>query len=506
MKVYMLNPPYFPKFGRGARWQDTGRGGTLYYPIWLSYASAVIEQEHRIRLVDAPAWNWDLKDILQDIKKFKPNIVVIDSSFPSLKNDLMIAERIKENFEVKTVMVGPPTSQFPEKILKSKGMDIVARLEYDFTIEELARNIEKDNDLRYVAGISYKKNGKIFHNPDRDFTTSEGLDRIPFVSNIYKRYLNIEDYFLGQSLHPEVQIFTGRGCPYSCIYCCVGKISGKKWRYRTPKNIISELEFAKSKYNSKAFRILDDNFTQDINRAKKFCQLLIDYNINMGWSCPNGIRAEKLDEELASLMKDSGCKKVSIGIESLDSNVFNSIMKGEKLEDIECAIDLLDKYGINVVGFFIIGLPNDNLSRTKSSIECANKLNLDRAYWSLLVPYPGTEVWHWVNKNAKILRDWKRGFHFGAKIKPVFETKDFSEKERAHAYKLGNIKCKNYIAFYDEKKSFLFNALNMLKLVLKYDLRNLPSHLMYCLKNANLIYNKAARRFQITNRDIKCHI
>jgi hypothetical protein len=96
MRIYMLNPPYIPHFGRSMRWQDTGRAGALYYPIWLSYATAVAEQEHEVRLVDAPAWGWGLKDVLEDVRRFKPDLAVIDSSFPSLKNGIGVAEKVKK--------------------------------------------------------------------------------------------------------------------------------------------------------------------------------------------------------------------------------------------------------------------------------------------------------------------------------------------------------------------------------------------------------------------------
>lgn len=114
MKVYLLNPPYFPHFGRSARWQDTGRAGTLYYPIWLSYATALLEQEHETRLVDAPAWNWAKEDVIEDIGRFEPDLLVIDSSFPSLNNDISVAKAIKDAYPaVTTVLVGPrhPSTQ-----------------------------------------------------------------------------------------------------------------------------------------------------------------------------------------------------------------------------------------------------------------------------------------------------------------------------------------------------------------------------------------------------------
>ena len=220
MKIYLLNPPFIPHFGRSARWQDTGRAGTLYYPIWLSYATALLEQEHETRLVDAPAWGWNIEDVLQDVCAFGPDLLVFDSSFPSLKNDISVASEIKSRSPSTTmVLVGPPASLYADKILENPGVDIVARWEYDFTLKELANVMQNNGDISKVAGISYHHNGEVVHNPDRPFSTSEMLDTVPFVAPVYKKYLNINDYFLGQSLYPEVQIFTGRGCPNQCTFC-----------------------------------------------------------------------------------------------------------------------------------------------------------------------------------------------------------------------------------------------------------------------------------------------
>ncbi|HZD44022.1 MAG TPA: cobalamin-dependent protein, partial [Methanomicrobiales archaeon] len=206
MKIYLLNPPFFPHFNRSPRWQDTGRGGTMYYPIWLSYAAAILSPDHDIRLADAPVWNWDLATTLEDIKRFGPDLVILDTSFPSLKNDLSVAKAIKEESDaIKTAVVGPPASQYTEGILKSGSIDYVARWEYDFTLQELARLLEVSGNVADVAGISYLRDGRAVHNPDRVLSASADLDRIPFVSKIYQEHLHIDDYFLGQSLYPEVQ-------------------------------------------------------------------------------------------------------------------------------------------------------------------------------------------------------------------------------------------------------------------------------------------------------------
>jgi len=332
--------------------------------------------------------------------------------------------------------------------------------------------MENSLALQDIKGIVYRDKGGIKTNPEKQSIAD--LDSLPCPN------YEVFDSFSGTIA--EYPLVTSRGCPYSCIYCCVRQISGKKWRFRTPESVIRELEFAKSKYKSMRFEISDDNFTQNIDRVKEICRLLLKHEIGMSWSCPNGIRAKGLDEESVALMKESGCDSVSIGIESLDEAVFDNIKKGEKLEDVRQAISILHNHKIKVSGFFMVGLPGDNLQIIKSSVELSKRLPLEGAIWNLFVPYPGTKAWSWVNSEANITRNWEEGFHFGGKLSPVFETEDFSEKERIYAFELANIKCRAYLAFFDKKKSLLANAFHILRLIFKYDPKNLLSHILYGLR------------------------
>lgn len=287
MKIYLLNPPYFPHFGRSARWQDTGRAGTLYYPIWLSYATALLEQEHEVRLVDAPAWNWTKEDVVEDIGMFEPDLLVIDSSFPSLNNDIGVAKAIMGACPtVTTVLVGPPASQYATPILEHAAIDIVARWEYDFTLQALARTLEEQGDLFSVDGISYRINDEIVHNPDRAFSTSADLDTIPFVSKVYKKYLHIEDYFLGQSLYPEVQIFTGRGCPNQCTFCAWPQtLTGRCYRVRSISSVLGEIEWIERNFPVKEVFFEDDTFTINKEQVEEFCKGYLERGLSVAWSC-----------------------------------------------------------------------------------------------------------------------------------------------------------------------------------------------------------------------------
>ena len=402
MKVYMLNPPYIPHFGRGMRWQDTGRAGTLYYPIWLSYATAVVEQEYETRLVDAPAWNWSREDVIEDVKRFKPDLIVMDSSFPSLKNDIEVAEEIKRNCEAKIVLVGPPASQFPDEILSSDGIDIVARWEYDFTVRDIAKALEENRDFKDIRGISYKENGKIIHNPNREFTTSEDLDKIPFVSKVYKKHLNIRDYYLSSSLYPEVQIFTGRGCPYLCTFCSwTQTLMGRKYRVRSISNVLDELEWIQENLPEvKEVFFEDDTFTINKKRVLEFCKEYRERGLDITWAC--NARAD-LDYETMKEMKKANCRLLIVGYESGSDEILRNIKKGITVEQIRRFAKDARRAGLLVHGDFIIGLPGE----TKETIELTRKLiketKPDILQVSVASPFPGTEFYKWCEENGYLL-------------------------------------------------------------------------------------------------------
>jgi radical SAM superfamily enzyme YgiQ (UPF0313 family) len=404
MKVYLLNSPYLPHFGRGARWQEIGRAGTLYYPIWLSYATAVIEQEHETRLVDAPAWNWSKEDVVKDVRSFKPNLIVVDSSFPSLNNDIKVAEFIKQDYgnDLKIVLVGPPTSQFPEEILKSDGIDIVARWEYDFTLIELAETLEENGDFKIIKGISYRENGKIIHNPNRPFTSSEDLNKIPFVSKVYKKYLTLKDYFLGQSLYPEIQIFTGRGCPNQCTFCAwPPTLMGRKYRVRNIQNVLDELEWIQENLDVKEVFFEDDTFTISKKRVLEFCKEYKERGLDITWSC--NARADTIDLETMKEVKKANCRLLIVGYESGSDEILRNIKKGFTTERIKQFAKNARKAGLLVHGDFIIGLPRETKETIKMTKKLIKEVKPDILQVSVASPFPGTEFYDWCRENGYLL-------------------------------------------------------------------------------------------------------
>ena len=400
----MLNPPYLPHFGRGARWQEIGRAGTLYYPIWLSYATAVVEQEHETKLVDAVARNWNVEDVIDDVKRFNPDLLVIDSSFPSLNNDVTVSAEIKNSCDGLIVLIGPPASQFPDYILSNGGVDIVARFECDFTVKEIADKMKRGEGFEDVNGISYRRNGETIHNPNREFTSSEDLDEIPFVSKIYKKYLNIRDYFLGQSLYPEVQIFTGRGCPNQCTFCTWPQtLMGRRYRVRSIPNVLNELEWIQDNLDVKEVFFEDDTFTISKERVMKFCKEYRERGLDVTWAC--NARADTLDLETMKEMRKSDCRLLIAGYESGSNEILKNIKKGFTVEKIKQFAKNAKIADLLVHGDFIIGLPDETRETIALTRKLIKEIKPDILQVSVASPFPGTEFYEWCKEGGYLLTD-----------------------------------------------------------------------------------------------------
>jgi radical SAM superfamily enzyme YgiQ (UPF0313 family) len=404
----------------------------------------------------------DEQFLMNTLKDFKPDVIGISvKSFTSryVRDIVKISRTLYPRIPI--IVGGPHITLDGINFVKQEDVDIGVIGEGEQTILDLCRYFLGRRNIEKVDGIIYKNNGKIEITPFREFT--KNLDKIPFPL-----YDNFSSVRASSGKIVEYPLITSRGCPYNCIYCSVKKISGKIWRFRSPKNIIKELIKAKEKYDIQSFCVLDDNFTLDMNRAKKICDELLSSGLSLKWSCPNGVRADRSDKELLTKMRESGCTSISIGVESADPYVFMRIKKGEKFKDIKRAIQLAKHLGLKVTGFFIIGLPYSTFEKDLKSIDFAKKMSI-YAVWNLLVPYPYTEAYEWVNKHGKMLMDWKMGFHVPENPLPVFETLNYPASKRIRAYYKAIIRTGGLGVFSYSERSIPKRILKAINVCLHYD-------------------------------------
>jgi anaerobic magnesium-protoporphyrin IX monomethyl ester cyclase len=290
---------------------------------------------------------------------------------------------------------------------------------------ELVDALSNNSAVNKLKGLVYRIDGRIqinrWHPPD-------DLNDLPLPD-----FDSIEGFEWEDFRYP---ILTSRGCPFQCIYCCVNKLTGsRKWRSRSASNVVDELEHIAQTKGIKSFEVLDDNFTLNIKRAKEICREIIDRKLNFSWYCHNGIRADRIDRELAMLMKQAGCTSVAFGIESGNPETFDSIKKGEPLSAIVTAVKLVKEAGIKAVGYFIIGLPGDTLQKFIETVQFQRSLKLDHYNYGMLIPYPKTEVWDMVKTRGKFLCNITSTQHFSNDLVPIsFEMPAFPKKDMVRAF------------------------------------------------------------------------
>ncbi len=397
MRVYLLNPPYYKGFMRSARWARPGFAGSQWYPIFLAYATGFLEKNgHFARLTDALVAGMTFQDTLKDIQTFSPELVVIYTSWPSLDNDIKLAEKIKKENKCLVVFAGPWCSSNQEKILnKSDAVDAVVRKELELPILALAQG----KSIFEVRGLSWKKNNQIIHNPDENFLTSEQLDEMPFVTDVYYRHLNIKNYSQTSLKYPFVDLFTGRGCCWGqCIFCLWPHTIFKGaplYRKRNIKNVIAEIKNIKKILPEvKEIFIQDDTLPKD--RAIELSEEILKNNLKITWSC---YAKPILDYETLKLMKGAGCRCLHVGYESADLNILTFSKKGQTPEIMEKFTKDAQKAKLLIHGDFLIGLPGENEKTILKTINWAKSLKLLDYQFAVIQPEPGTPLYDFLEKN-----------------------------------------------------------------------------------------------------------
>lgn len=355
---------------------------SLRMPLDLAYLGAsLIKEGVEVRIKDYPAEGGTRETFEQDLVSFPPQLLLVSTTLFTLKEDLEILKLARSRYPgIFTVIKGITASHWRRYLLKNYHcLDLILSGEYELTLPELI----KGKPLDKIAGISFRKNREIILSKEEPLI--EDLDSLPFPA---RHLLRNELYVRPDTGEPMTTIQTGRGCPFSCIYCLASQVSGKRLRLRSPVNIVDEIEECVKVHRIKNFFFRADTFTLQKRWAIEIAgeierrNLMIHYAVNS--------RVDTLNEELVRALKDSGCFLISLGVESGSSKSLNLMKKGITLEQGEEAVLLLKKYGIKSYLFFMIGFPWEDRKDLEETVRFAMKLDGDFAEFHIPVPFEGT--------------------------------------------------------------------------------------------------------------------
>ncbi|HEY6290964.1 MAG TPA: hopanoid biosynthesis associated radical SAM protein HpnJ [Terriglobia bacterium] len=391
MKTLFLHPPSFEGFdgGAGSRYQARREVRSFWYPTWLAQPAALVSGS---KLVDAPPAGLRLRDVLPLAPRYE--LLVMHTSTPSLASDLKVAEAFREaNPRIKIGLVGAAVAVSPESSLKaSPAVDFVCGKEFDFTIKEVADG----RPLAQIAGLTFRSaSGALIHNPPRPLL--QNMDELPFVTEVYKRDLRVEDYFIGYLKHPYLSLYTGRGCRSQCTFCLWPQtVGGHRYRTRTPASVVEEIALAHRYFPQVGeFFFDDDTFTDDLPRAEAIARGL--GKLGVTWSC--NAKANVARRTL-QVLKENGLRLLLVGYESGNQQILNNIKKGIRVDIARRFTRDCHDLGITIHGTFIVGLPGETPETLQETIRFALETNPHTIQVSLAAPYPGTELYRQALENG----------------------------------------------------------------------------------------------------------
>jgi len=415
MKVLFLNPPFKGKHGRYSRSSRSPaitKSGTLYYPIWLCYAAAAVRGDgFEIDVVDSCAYELNLEQTLARVKDFDPSLVIIDTSTPSIYEDANTAGLIKKTKpdSIVVLMGTHPTALPEETLLINTLVDAVIVGEADFVARDLARvcsdsQIERicrepeyrREKLLSVPGLVFSCDGKIEKSPPAELISN--LDDIPFVSPIYKEFLDPRRYFFAASDYPLVHIMGSRGCVARCTFCVYPQVMhGGKYRTRSPENIADEVQWiCENLPQVREIGFEDDTFAGNQKNVIAFSKLLVQRGLKIKWYC--NTRAD-LQYETMEWMKRSGCQLLIVGYESASRKVLQNIRKRMTPEKMLEFSRNARRAGLLVHGCFMVGNCGDTRETIEETLRFSLGLRDDTVQFFPLITYPGTAAYKWAQEN-----------------------------------------------------------------------------------------------------------
>ena len=372
-KVVLVNPNYITK-------SITDK--FTIPALGLEYLAASILDFVEVKIINGKVRNLNLKEIMEEINEFKPDIVGISCCFTTGVNFALEIAKESKKQEYSIVLGGWHPNFIPTEVIKYPYVDVVVRGEGEITIRELIEN----KNLEEIKGISFKNNGSIINNPDRPLI--KNLDELPFPA---RKLRHNKSYFQIFQM-PIDAIETSRGCPFNCTFCNIHLFYRGTYRTKSPERVMKELKIITNGKNHMNVMIVDDNFTSNIKRVEKICDLIIKEGIKVDLTCQSRIDVIKKNPNIIKKMSKAGFWCFFLGIESFNQKSLNGIQKRIQFRDIFDAIKILHDNDIVIIGSMLVGSNlNESEEDTDLMIKVVKQLGIDFPIYSVMTPLPGTK-------------------------------------------------------------------------------------------------------------------
>lgn len=370
-------------------------------PLGISYVASAFEQSGaEVRVIDYIISRYTPEKLKRELAEFQPQVLGATSvtmNFTAAADIVRTAKQIDPSLS--TLMGGPHVSFDVINTLEAyPEIDLLVIGEGEKTIMELMDHFQGRGNRGDIQGIAFRENGNIIQTGKRELI--DDLNTLPLPA---RHLLPMSRY---QALGFPVSMITGRGCPYSCIFCQGRKMVGSKARSRKASLVVDEIEQILS-YGFTRINIADDLFTSDREKVHEVCEEIRRRKLSLTWTAFS--RVNTVDKETLRLMRETGCDCISFGIESGNQEMLKRVRKGITLDQARKAVALCKEAGILPHASFMVGLPGETPETLKDTSEFSKSLDILYGF-HFLAPFPGTTVREEIDQyDLEILTDdWSR--------------------------------------------------------------------------------------------------
>jgi len=378
MKISLFNP------------SSESPDGVANPPIGLIYLHSFLVKDGYDVNVHNYLWqDWSDAEtnILSDLNEEHPDVVGVQCMTYNRTAAVKLAKMAKQVFpKCKVVFGGVHATVMYEQLLKNiPDIDFIVMGEGEITFPELIANFDNPKN---VKGIAFMKGKEIVVTEPRQ--QIEDLDILPMLN--YELFL--DDYKRAGRIH----VSSSRGCFFRCLFCSTSHFWKNKWRARSPKHVVDELEMLVKVFPNKTFSFSDDYFTGDKKRVIDICEEIVKRDIKIKWVCDT--RIDQLDEELVIHMKKAGCQMLGLGIESGSQKMMNALRKGYKREDVIEKMKMCHKNGMMTATLLIVGTPGETREDIEETKRFFSEVKKDNPHYNnkleevyRLWIFPGTPLY-----------------------------------------------------------------------------------------------------------------
>lgn len=429
MRSYFLNPALKggDRFIREGRcMQKAASWATAWPPISLALLATMAREHGEVRLCDGNVEQLTLDQLLADVVAFNPDLVLINTGFPSIEGDMEVARAIKQRLPAaRLVAFGVYFTMLElEGFAAQSCLDVCIVGEPEITFRDLVAALAAGRaDLSAIKGLIYREGAEAHFTGLAPFL--ENLDTLPHPD---RRLLKNDRYRLPTSGKPYTLVNTARGCPYHCTFCIVNSYYGRKLRKHSIPYVIEEIRQCVRDLGLDEFLFWEEVFTLDRKYLLALCQAILDAGLRIHWAATT--RVSTLDDEVAQAMKRAGCYLVGLGIETASQTILDAAKKQQTVAEAERAVAICKRHDLRTMGHFIFGLPGETRATAEATIRFMCEIGLDYVQCYAAVPYPKTELGDIAKSRGWITASHWSQYDFGGAS--ILRTDSLSPEEVDH--------------------------------------------------------------------------